>query len=56
MHEYFKMENVSRRTVSDTSLFVCKIRVPAVSMVCPCRIHAVFVHHRFYIIIYLVIC
>ena len=45
MHGYFKMGKVSCRIVSDTSLFMCKIcvpaasrRVPAVSMVCLCTI------------------
>ena len=45
MHGYFKMDNVSCRIVSDTSLFMCKIRVLAVSMACPCRVHAVSGHH-----------
>ena len=46
MHEYFKMGNESRRIISDTSLLMYKIHVPTVSMACPCRIHAISVHHR----------
>ena len=40
------MGNVSCRIVSDTSHFTCKIRVLAMSMACPCRIHAISGHHR----------
>lgn len=39
------MGNVPRRIISDTSPFVYKIRVFAVSMMCPRRIHPVFRHH-----------
>ena len=42
--------NVSCRIVSDTYLFICKIRVPAVSMACPCRIHGVSGNHRFWLL------
>ena len=45
MHGYFKMGSLSCRIVSDTSLFIYKTRIPAVSMTCFCRIHAVPVHH-----------
>lgn len=33
--------NVSCHVVSDTSLFMCKVCIPAISMVCPCRIDAI---------------
>lgn len=39
------MGNVSRCIISDTSPFVYKIRVFAMSMMCPRRIHPVFGHH-----------
>ena len=45
MHGYFEMGNVACRIVSDTSLFMCKIRVLAVSMAYPIRIHAISGHH-----------
>ena len=46
MHRYFKMGSVSCHIVSDTSLFMCKTRVPTMSLACPYCIYAVFVHHR----------
>lgn len=47
MHEYFKMDKVSCRIVSDTKLCVCKICIPTISMTCPFRIYAVFGHPNF---------
>lgn len=45
MHRFFKIGKVSCHIVSDTSHFKCKIRVPAISMACPYRLHAVSGHH-----------
>ena len=45
MHGYFKMVNISCRIVFDTSLFICKICVLAVSMAYPNCFHAVSGHH-----------
>ena len=41
MHGCFKIGNISCHIVSDTSLLMFKISVLTISMVCPCRIHAV---------------
>ena len=38
MHGYFKMDNVLCCIVSDTLLFMCKIRIFAMSMAYPCRV------------------
>ena len=46
MHGYFKMGNALCRMVSNTSLFMCKIRVLIVSMACPFYVYAVSGHHR----------
>lgn len=46
MHRYFKMSNVSYRILFDISLFIYKIRIPAMSMVCLFCIRAVSRHHR----------
>ena len=46
MHRYFKMGNVSYRVTSDTPIFTSKIHVPTTLVACPCRINAVYGHHR----------
>lgn len=47
MHGYFKTGDILCLIISETTLSMCKIRIYVMSMGCPCRIQAVYVHHRF---------
>ena len=44
MHGYFKMGNI-RAVLYPILHFLCKINFLAMSMACPCRIHAISEHH-----------
>lgn len=46
---YFEISNVSCQVLSDTSLFICKIRVHAISMACSCWMHTACGHHSIWL-------